>query len=169
MYRMKRFQRLPFVYLIAGVLLASPITTWAYTDEIALKTDEVWKAVQEVFEPHGISKAKKNSLKLESKWIKDHVIREKKILFLKPTLKKNVERRYRFQVKLNEKAGRTEVIINGKFQERPHTNRPQTPWDTLKPKPEDHYLERTYFHKILKQIEKNRRLSPPKPPVTISQ
>jgi len=141
----------------------------SYTDEIALKPEEVWKAVQQVFDPNGHHKSKQGKMELDSKWIKDQVIREKKMPLLKSSLKKTVERRYRFHVELREKPERTEVVIKGKFQERPHTNRPQTAWDWVKPKPEDHHLERTYFHKILRQIEKNRRLSPAKPPVTIPQ
>ncbi len=137
----------------------------AYTEEIAAPRVEVFQAAQQVFEPEGVRNAGSSQSWVESRWIEDAVTRERKLLFIKKTLKKNMARRFRMKIELADKEDRTQVKISGKFQERPLESRPQAPWRNVKRTPEEYSIERDYFFKILRQIEINRALGTDKPPV----
>jgi len=157
------------VFFVFSILFLSNQSLMAYQDLIASSPDEIWTAVQQVFEPHGVRTSKREQGEIESRWIKDRVVRQRRLLFIKKSFKKNVERRYRVHVKLNGMPRGTEVVVKGKFQERPGTAHPQTRWQWVKPDIDDYGVEREFFYKILRQIEKNRRAAAhPKPPTQIS-
>ncbi|MCB9800298.1 MAG: hypothetical protein H6757_06030 [Candidatus Omnitrophica bacterium] len=154
---------------MAFLLTVSP--AYAYTQKIITTPQEIWEAVRQVMEPHGIRKENSETWEIESKWIKDYARREKKILpdpiQIKqlPTVKQTVLRRYRMQVKLKDQSDGTQIKITGEYQEKPTgTPAATVSWKRIKPSTEDYELERQFFYEVLKQMGKNRTASAEKQP-----
>lgn len=128
---------------------------YAYSEEIGLKIDPVWLAVQETFKPIGISKANESKKVLTTKWIYDQVVRRGK--FLKEIISQKYDRRCRIKVTLIENYLFTKIEVRGIFQERSLAVSPETPWRSVKPKSADLEVERAYFFRILSQLEKMKK------------
>lgn len=127
----------------------------AYTEEVGLKIDQVWPAVKATFESTGISKADDSKKVLRTKWIYDQVVRRGK--YLKDIISQKYDRRYRLKVTLTENYYFTKIEIRGAFQERSLSVAPETPWRSVKPKNADLEVERAYFFRILKQLERMKK------------
>lgn len=127
----------------------------AYSEEIGLKIDPVWLAVQETFKPIGIAKANESKKVLTTKWIYDQVVRRGK--YFKEIISQKYDRRYRMKITLIENYLFTKIEVKGVYQERSLGVSPETPWRQVKPKAADLEVERAYFFKILSQLEKLKK------------
>ena len=136
----------------------------AYTDEIQVSSDEVWKAAEEVFKPIGIHKFNPKKRIIESDWIQDHVKRSSRLFPVGPqtTVKRTYDRRYRVHVQINEDSPlQAQVVVKGRFQLSSPEPYAMPRWHSvIKPTIEDYDIERDFFFKILRKIEDNRRAVP---------
>ena len=148
------------VMMMVGMALVPHTLVFGYTDEIELKTEEVWLAVKEVFKPYGFFKLDEEKRELRTQWIEDTVVRSRSLLPFGgfKEVRRTVNRRYQLSVKLKEIAGVVQVKINGKFQEQSREGRPQWTWRTVKPQSEDYDIERQYFFKILNHLQSRHPL-----------
>ncbi len=147
--------------LLAVLLLGFQGSGAAFQEEILTSKSEIWNAARKVLASRGI--AKENAAKgiLESKWIEDVVRKTKSLLPGRiagggPSVTQTVRRRYRLRIVVEEKAQGSVVSIQGKFQERPFDDRPQTPWNKITPGTEDYQVERETFFKILEVMQQAR-------------
>lgn len=128
---------------------------YAYTDQITVKADEAWTAVQEVLK-NRIQKIDQEKKVLETKWKTDMVRRARGPL--KEYMSRTVDRRYRFKVTVTQRDYDSEIEIRGSFQERPHEpNSYVLAWEKVKPETEDFDVERALFMQILNRIELARK------------
>lgn len=127
----------------------------AYTDEIAVKADEIWEAARETLAPVGIRKENKEKKTLETKWITDTTVRASPLLG--ELSKQSYERKYRMKVNLRDRHYSTEVTIRGIYKMRPTGNAPGSPWRPAEPQVGEFELERKFFNDILGRLEQKRR------------
>jgi hypothetical protein len=142
---------------LVGGMLFLPFTGFAYTDQITVKVEEAWSAAEEVLKPYGFHKIDPEAKTLETKWMKDRIVRKGKGVF-KNLTSATYERRYRLKVKINPRAFDTEIEVRGVFQERPLApNSNIFLWKKVRPRTEDFDVERNIFMRILNRLELNRR------------
>lgn len=161
LFKMKRIATLFFCLLLSLVIL-SPQKLWAYTDVILIAPDELWKAIEEVMKPYGIKKMDSKKYSIQSKWVEDQVERKRPVI---PILKTNIavtqtsDRRYRIKISLEKVDLGTQIRIQGEFQEKLQLmdGHPQNPWKKVKPQMADYNIERDFFYKILRQLEKAQK------------
>ncbi len=135
----------------------------AYTDEIGVLPEEVWKAAKEMAGPGGIDREDREKWELVTKWKEDRVRRRRGLL--KNYIHQTYDRRYKLKIHLEDKKLSTVVTITGTFEEKGFGAHRGTPWRSTDPEIEDLEVERRFFYKLLDQIkaQKQQSSSLPKP------
>ena len=147
------------VFVAAGfILVLMPKDIFAYTDQITVKSEEAWQAVQDVLK-NQIKTIDHNAKTLETKWVQDTIKRSRGPF--KAYTSKTVDRRYQLKIKLVQRPYDTEIEIRGVFQERPHElEYHQLSWQKIHPEMADFDIERRVFMQILNRLELSRKGEP---------
>ncbi len=157
----KRAWKAWLLFFCAAVMAFGPVPLGrAYTDEIVLGPEEVWKAVSKAAEYYGVRQMDAEARTLRTKWKQDRVKRSRGVMRRYVSkIARIYQRRYRFDVRVQEFGAHTRVNVKGTFQERPLDAPLWAKWETVKPDVTDDALERDFFARILKEME-NARLNP---------
>lgn len=144
---MKRAGVLLWIVLLSGIPAA-----FSYTDQITVKAPEAWQAALKVIKPYGIKREDPEKMIIETKWVKDVVVRSRGIL--KKLTGKHYERRYKLTIFITQRDYDTEIRVAGRYQIRPldtHSN--LMLWKKIKPTAADYQIEQDIFMDILKTLE----------------
>ncbi len=134
------------------VVFAGMSSLDAYTDQITVKAPEAWQVALKIMKPYGIKKEDPKTMTIETKWIKDTVVRSRGPL--KKLTGKYYERRYRLKVSVTQRDYDTEIQIKGRYQIRSLDTRSNLIlWETIKPTAQDYQIEQDIFMNILKTLE----------------
>ena len=144
---MKRMGILFFVVLLIWIP-----AVFAYTDQITVKAPEAWQAALKVIKPYGIKKEDPEKMTIETKWVRDTVVRSRGVL--KKLTGKHYQRRYKLKVFITQRDYDTEIQVAGRYQIRAlDTHSDLILWQKIKPTAADYQIEQDIFMDILRTLE----------------
>lgn len=144
-------------FVLAAILTGTP-GIFAYTDQLTVKAPEAWQAALKVMKPYGIHKEDPEKMTIETKWVRDTVVRSRGRGVLKKLTGKHYERRYKLNLTITQRDYDTEIHVAGRYQVRSldtHSN--LMLWKKIKPTAADYQIEQDVFMNILKTIELTRK------------
>ncbi len=145
------------LFLAAGMLAllvtAAGSARADYEDEIGLQIKEVWPSAQKALKPFSgrVNEKKKT---ITTPWQQDQIVRRNKLL--QKVTSRVYLRRYRLKIELTENYYFTKVKVSGTYQTKSVDATPAMAWTTMKSGTDEYILERSYFMKILNQLENDR-------------